>query len=221
MIENHLYYNREMKKSLQDKLFFINDWDIDNMPEEWIDIGCADGQVIKALSDLYEKFDKKGKFLGIDNDPEQEILFKTNFPNGHFYFDLMPAFVSTFVNKNLTKGVILSSVLHESPILLNKAIVTFNPDHIVIRDMALSKEHRHFGPRIERLVKARFGEGPNAEHELAESYFQLTVEDFEEAPTGYETVWFEHKPLPWLVDNVFPPIYKDIPTHMYAIYRKK
>ena len=47
------YYNKEMQKGMEDKLFFI-----ERLPQNqnymFVDFGCADGSMINALASIYK-----------------------------------------------------------------------------------------------------------------------------------------------------------------------
>lgn len=62
-IKNYETYNEEMHKSLKDKLFFLDK--IEGV-ENLVDFGCADGNLLKAVSDLKPEIN----LYGIDSDAQ-------------------------------------------------------------------------------------------------------------------------------------------------------
>lgn len=62
-IKNYETYNEEMHKSLKDKLFFLDK--IEGV-ESLVDYGCADGNLLKAVSDIKPEL----KLYGIDSDEQ-------------------------------------------------------------------------------------------------------------------------------------------------------
>ena len=116
---NLTYYNDCMKKSMSDKLFFI-----DHLPKNqdfaFVDFGCADGTMINFLTELYNGEERENVYIGYDISEEMISLAKTNY-HGPINFDV------TFTNKwdeviskleslgkiHWKKVLVLSSVIHE------------------------------------------------------------------------------------------------------------
>lgn len=122
-------YNSRMKKSLMDKIFFIDKVDA----EVFVDFGCADGSMIKMLSELFPNY----IYIGYDNKQEMIDLAKQNVANAHFYssYDEVLEHVNLLNHKK--SCLILSSVLHE--IDEKETFFEFlkfkNFDFVAIRDM--------------------------------------------------------------------------------------
>lgn len=144
-------YNDSMRKSLNDKLFFL-----EFLPEDdytFVDFGCADGSVISALSEQFP--DKTGinTYIGYDISKEMISMAKTNF-EGDPAEDVM--FTSDWrdvigrLSKTQNKKVlILSSVIHEvysygeAPKDIDQfwdRVLNSGFDYICIRDMMPSRD---------------------------------------------------------------------------------
>ena len=74
---NIKYYNKEMQKGMEDKLFFI-----DRLPQDqdyvFVDFGCADGTMINALTELYAD-NKDNHYVGYDISETMIDIAKTNY----------------------------------------------------------------------------------------------------------------------------------------------
>jgi len=151
---NIKYYNKEMQKGMEDKLFFLN-----KLPTKdkyvFVDFGCADGSMINALSSILEG--KFNKYIGYDISETMIDLAKTNY---HGPLDSYVVFTNQWnevkkeldnskIIPNMKSVLILSSVIHEvysyakdlSDIddFWNK-VLNSNFDYIVIRDMCPSED---------------------------------------------------------------------------------
>ena len=135
-ITNYEAYNEGMKKSLLDKIFFMDKIEARVI----VDYGCADGTLIHFLSGLFPEF----KYIGFDIDDEMLELARSKVPADRSRF----VFTSDWgeVIRHSASGVsaiILSSVIHEVYAYGTRKDVdnvwarvfggTF--DYIVIRDM--------------------------------------------------------------------------------------
>lgn len=137
-ISNYGVYNEGMKKSLLDKIFFIDKIEARVI----VDYGCADGTLIHFLSGLFPEF----KYIGFDIDPEmtkqaqKKFVDNTSFSAPLFTSDWGDVLAHT---KNETSAVILSSVIHEVYAYGTRKdvdnvwdrVFSGDFDHIVIRDM--------------------------------------------------------------------------------------
>lgn len=129
-------YNTEMKKSLLDKIFFIDKVDT----QVFVDFGCADGELIKFLYSLFPDFE----YIGYDINPEMIKLAQSNVSNVskniHFTSDWKEV-LDLISERKAT--LILNSVIHEvysySNLVDNeefwKRIFNGTFDYIVVRDM--------------------------------------------------------------------------------------
>ena len=146
------YYNKEMQKGMEDKLFFI-----ERLPKNqnyvFIDFGCADGSMINALASIY-KDNPNNVYVGYDISDEMIKLAKTNYNgpvNANVKFttnwdECRKNGSSVFVNRK--KVLILSSVIHEVYSYGTEETICEFWDHvrysgfdyIIIRDMCPAKD---------------------------------------------------------------------------------
>lgn len=116
---NLTYYNECMKKSMADKLFFI-----DHLPKNqnfaFVDFGCADGTMINFLTELYNGEENDNVYIGYDISDQMINIAKTNY-RGPVNADV--TFTTSWDNvvekmnfvgsTRYKKVLILSSVIHE------------------------------------------------------------------------------------------------------------
>lgn len=136
-------YDIEMRKSIRDKMFFIDHFDAD----VYVDYGCADGALFEFLSKVYP--DKE--FIGFDISEEQLYIARANFLGNRnvVFFSEWNSVKSVFYNtkkKGKKVALILNSIIHEvySYADDDSKIVEFwdrvtntGFDYISIRDMAV------------------------------------------------------------------------------------
>ena len=146
------YYNKEMQKGMEDKLFFLN-----KLPKNtdyiFVDFGCADGSMINALSSILEGH-HHNIYVGYDISETMIELAKTNYhgpTNAEVIFtndwkDVERNIQRIYCRKSV---LILSSVIHEvySYAKDGHDIETFwnrvlnaGFDYIVIRDMCPTED---------------------------------------------------------------------------------
>ncbi|MFW6007861.1 MAG: methyltransferase domain-containing protein [archaeon] len=135
-IEDINIYNEKMRRSVLDKMFFI-----DKIPENTIivDWGCADGSLLKEVI----KFFPNDNYIGYDIDNKMVELCKKNIPNINVTSDINQL-KNWLINKYKGKKVTinLSSILHELYSYRNAdeidkfwQLVFDVADIVVIRDM--------------------------------------------------------------------------------------
>ena len=144
-IKNLEKYNNGMRKSLIDKIFFV-----DKVPSEFslLDFGCADGTLIEFLSNIFPQ----NRYVGYDFDPKMiELANERNITSEvSFTSDFQHALSSMMQNGDepkTAKILNLSSIIHEVYSYSSYEEVedfwnnkVFSPrdskfDYIVIRDM--------------------------------------------------------------------------------------
>jgi hypothetical protein len=156
---NLTFYNEQMRKSMEDKLFFLK-----QLPAEdnyvFVDFGCADGTMLNILSDMLDSNPLKYSYIGYDISDTMINLAKANFHGDadtdiHYFTDWDD--VEKQLETYITHGtyheqkkyvLILSSVIHEVYSYSNmKQILEFwhhvtntNFDYIVVRDMCPTKD---------------------------------------------------------------------------------
>lgn len=156
---NLTFYNEQMRKSMEDKLFFLK-----HLPAEdnyvFVDFGCADGTMLNILSDMLEHNKYKYSYIGYDISDTMINLAKANFHGDadtdiHYFTDWenVEKQLKTYIAPNAYYApkkyvLILSSVIHEVYSYSNmKQILEFwhhvtntNFDYIVVRDMCPTKD---------------------------------------------------------------------------------
>jgi len=187
-------YNARMRKSLMDKIFFIDKVE----STVFIDFGCADASMIKMLNGLFPEY----SYIGYDNNPDMIIRAKENEPAAEYFSDwdiLLSHIDEKFPDKK--KCLILSSVLHEVEDKRDffEFLQFSHFDYVVIRDMYYSGNpsfipdsvldsvplniRDHYGVslrtenevRLQAIFKSYYPE--NIESELLEDYFSFGSSD--------------------------------------------
>lgn len=218
-------YNRNMRQSLQDKLFFVDKID----PDVIVDYGCADGSMIETLAKEYPDT----ALIGYDIDPKMvKQANAKNIPNTAFTTNWSA--IEETTSKLGTSVIILSSVIHEvyaystsdeTIVEFWKRVFTF--DYVVIRDMIPSEDadrpsdpedvakvretadpkylksfEEHWGSiddnlnLIHYLLKYKYIH--NWDREVEENYLPLTREELlQMIPSDYEIMYQEHYILPY------------------------
>ena len=140
MINDYNVYNKRMDKSFQDKLFFLDK--IKDNVEAIVDFGCADGALIRHLSELTNI-----KLVGYDSDYNMIDIAKskTNKDNCLFKEDFGEIIEEEIISQESLLNI--SSVIHEVYSYLDsKDIEIFwdmvfdsNFKYISIRDLCASE----------------------------------------------------------------------------------
>lgn len=136
-------YNASMKKSLIDKIFFMDKVDAD----VFVDFGCADGSLLKMAHSIFPNFE----YYGYDYNPEMIAKAAENC-NGlkNVYFANSLEDIRIICKQRQKEGkkicLIFSSVIHEvyhyGPKSVDefwKSIWDFGADFVAIREMAVSR----------------------------------------------------------------------------------
>lgn len=136
-IENYSVYNDRMRRSMWDKAFFM-----DKVPgtELLVDYGCADGSLIRFLSELFPSM----YFIGFDIDPAMVEAARKH-ETARAWFFTGPAEVSEQIRRlgvpSSAVAVNFSSVPHEvfhygaDPDAFRAFVSVVNPRYLVVRDM--------------------------------------------------------------------------------------
>lgn len=140
-IQNYSVYNEGMKKSLLDKIFFMDKIDARVI----VDYGCADGTLIHFLYTLFPEY----QYIGYDIDDEMLEQARSKFNHDDTVGSVM--FTSDWeevkrYSKSGVSAVLLSSVIHEvyaygtrrDVDVMWSRIFSDDFDYIVIRDMVPS-----------------------------------------------------------------------------------
>lgn len=176
--ENLQAYNQQMAKSLEDKLFFLN-----QLPREdgyaFVDFGCADGTLIDALyhilpsNNLFVGFDVSDQMIDLAKtkrtDSPNNVLFTTNWRDVQYAIDV----------KGKKKVLILSSVVHEvfSYAKSTKDIDTFwkrvletGFDYICVRDMMVPNDTRNTATPTDWINNLKWDAKNNIPRERREQF---------------------------------------------------
>lgn len=105
-IRNYSVYNEGMKKSLLDKIFFMDKIDANLI----VDYGCADGTLIHFLHSLFPEY----SYIGYDIDEKMLDEARSKFnKNDKVYFTSNWNEVEGLAKENENTAIVLSSVIHE------------------------------------------------------------------------------------------------------------
>lgn len=140
MINNYDVYNKRMDKSFQDKMFFLDK--IKDNVEAIVDFGCADGALIRHLSELTNT-----KLVGYDSDYNMINIAKskTNKDNCFFKEDFGEIIEEEIIPQESLLNI--SSVIHEVYSYLDSKdieifwnmVLDSNFKYISIRDLCASE----------------------------------------------------------------------------------
>jgi hypothetical protein len=173
------FYNKEMKKGMEDKLFFV-----DKLPKNqsycFVDFGCADGSMISALAEIYKNTNQNQyKFIGYDISETMIDLARTNY-SGPLYTSVK--FTTNWNEvksempflKNYKNVLILSSVIHEVYSYADenhtiddfwKKVLCSGFDYIIIRDMCPSDDINRTSDKSD-FMKISTNNHPDIKREL-------------------------------------------------------
>lgn len=227
LISNLQVYQEGMKKSLLDKLFFLDKIESNSI----VDFGCANGELIKFMNMLFPEY----TYIGYDISEEMINSAKTNIElTGNIYLTSDWNEVKSLLKGSVT--ILLSSVIHEiysySNLIENNKFwneIVFGGlfDYVVIRDM-MPKRSINRKSEINDIKKVRqkadkyhlldfennwgsIEENKNLIHflfkyryvenwsrEVLENYFPLYTEKFLELiPDNYTIDYYEEFVLPF------------------------
>ncbi|MBQ6545828.1 MAG: class I SAM-dependent methyltransferase [Lachnospiraceae bacterium] len=136
-IENYQVYNDRMRRSMWDKAFFMDKIAGTDMI---IDYGCADGSLVRFLSELFPAM----RFIGFDIDPVMIASANAQRGENTWFFSTMEEVIEQLARLNVTGdqcAVNFSSVFHEvfhygfDLSLIRHFLSAIAPQYIVVRDM--------------------------------------------------------------------------------------
>ncbi len=249
-ISNLAKYNAEMRKSMFDKLFFLDK--IEDV-ETIVDFGCANGDMINFMTELAPEY----QYIGYDINQNELNLARKNAAQAEFFSDWDWLIEEIDTNKS---ALILSSVIHEivsynsSTDIYNfwTRIRESNFKYVVIREMCPDLEYipsdkdRHAVTGIEPvdkildwqayygdfrygtsflhyLLKYRYDDTPvQWKRELNENYFPYTKDEYFYKLPYYQVEYSRHYTLPFIAQQVKKDfgINLTAKTHLQIIYRK-
>lgn len=249
-IINTKVYTEGMRKSLIDKVFFVDKVECKN----FVDFGCGDGSMIDFLAGMFPE----NNYYGYD---ENKDFIDSNIhimANEYFSSSWDDVFYKLDVRET---GIILSSVVHEVYSYKSKKeiedfwniVYNNNFGYVIFRDMMVSsnsdrpsdvndvlKIRRNYDPSmlsefesnwgsithnknlIHFLLKYRYKE--NWSREVEEDYLPIYYEKFLSlVPSEYDVLFLEHYSLPFLKTKAKSDFDIDIKdnTHIKMILKRK
>lgn len=249
-IKNMDVYNAGMRKSMLDKIWWLDK--IDDDVDVVLDYGCADG----ALLSMVHEMNRGMTLIGYDFNEDMIKLAENNLPDGFFFDNYAKANIFTPENHTV---LVVSSVFHEienySHDVMTEYERIFNNGYkyIAIRDMFVSEKsygisdqltvakvrqqfpyekiqefEAHMGSLnysenlLQFFLTYRYKE--NWDREVRENYFPHTIEEFlHKIPDWYEVVHFEHYTLPFVREQVWKDfgVQLNEPTHGKILLKLK
>lgn len=229
-INNMEVYNAGMRKSMLDKIWWIDK--IDDSVDSVMDYGCADGTLLSMVYDMNPGL----ALFGYDFNSDMIDLASDNVETGCFATDF--DVLNRLIPEKNKCVLIASSVFHEIENYSENVTEEYNRifntgyKYIAIRDMFISEKsfkisdkltvakvrqqfdydkiqefERYIGPidynqnLLQFFLTYRYKENWN--REVRENYFPHTIEEFlSKIPDHYEVVYFEHYVLPFVKEQV-------------------
>ncbi len=166
-ITDYHHYRTEMSKGMEDKLFFLDKIQFDNL----LDYGCADGQLIEYLS---SEFGSIPCYLGYDQDPKMIALANDKVIPQSFFFDDIDLMDPILDQIGGDTAVLCSSLIHEVYSYGDKDSVqefwnrlfSGKFKYIVIRDLVILEKTRRLNTSLKDLSLLR----DKADKELITSF---------------------------------------------------
>ena len=232
-IKNYDVYINGMRKSLKDKLFFMN---MTEAVDTLIDFGCADGELLKEVHQKFPQY----RLIGIDSD--RVMLERATNKVSNLLIIKQRGLPKLSIELAQNAILNMSSIINEIYTYSNKYEISdfwhnvFNTGYkyISIRDLMMGKKSYRFAQQLEieaikqkidkiqledfikqwgdiktesslihLLLKYRYKE--NWEREVKENYFPITVEEFLSIiPTNqYKIIYFDHYMLPFNKEQIW------------------
>lgn len=225
-------YNTAMRKSLIDKIFFL---DKVRDAKVFFDFGCADGSMLKLCRLIYPDH----IYIGYDNNPEMIVAAKKDNADGVLFTDHLEEAISSFAGEKDKTCLILSSMIHEVYTYGIRALDEFwkqvwamQCGYVAIRDMCVSDTaSRPADPlsvaRVRQLYDAdkiaewcgkwgaleenwslvhfflHYRYKENWVREVRENYLPVSKEKLlQQIPREYVPIFIEHFTLPFLREAV-------------------
>ncbi len=231
-IKDFSAYTSSMRKTLLDKIFFMDKIDA----TVFIDYGCADGSLIHFARTLFPEFEYYG--YDISEEMLEEARKKNDGMNNCFFSNWEE--LNKRINPEKKRAIILSSVIHEvysygttSDVSeFWKRVFGYGWDYIIIRDMVPSKTierssninditkiYRRADKQTLYDFETAFGSIENNKNlihyllkyrytqnwkrEVKENYIPINREELlSSLPENYEITFHEHFILPFLKTRV-------------------
>lgn len=250
-ISNLRIYTNRMRKSVLDKMFFIDK--VFDPFSNIVDFGCANGELIRALQALFGEY----RYIGYDISNEMLLAACENVPSAEFYSDwneVKADFTDSLLNISSTLHEVYSYGSQEEIETFWQRVFESGFKYIAIRDMMLSdteqmdadaeqcglvvknekyadklKDYETVWGKISTqhdlvhyLLKYKYTE--NWEREVRENYVPITVEQLLEIiPDSYEVTYLDHFTLPYVAWQLKIDFGIELttPTHIKLILRRK
>ena len=136
-MNNYNCYIYNLKKSMKEKLFFLEHIDLEN--SIIIDFGCADGTLIQEMNNILKN--KNVEFIGVEKDDYLRKLAESKELNNCSFVKKLKDATTKISNKNVV--MVCSSVLHECDLDEQEYVLHFAEvfcKYLVIRDMYFEYE---------------------------------------------------------------------------------
>lgn len=225
-IPNITSYNIEMRKSMIDKIVFMDKIDAQVI----VDFGSADGSTIKFMQMLFPEI----IYMGFDVSEEMNVLARLNVPGVEFFSDWakLVEYLDTLDGK---KAVVVNSLIHEvyaygSPAEVEefwRRIYDNRFDFVAIRDMCVGdsvtrksdplsviKVRKHYDPALLAQFERKWGSinenwplvhfllkyryRTNWAREVNENYLPISLEELIQLiPDNWEPIDYKHYVLPF------------------------
>lgn len=244
-IANITAYNANMRKTLQDKAFFLSQVEA----TLFVDVGCADGSLIEYMQALYPE----NTYIGYDISQRELELAKARLGKSVLLTNNWALVTDALKQHRGKTAIVCNSVIHEVYSYGNDtSIATFwdcilgaGADYIVVRDMCLSHtaNRQADSVSIARVRKAadtdmlqdfesRWGSiadnknlihfllkyryKQNWKREVAENYLPLSFTDILQKFQGYNIEFAEQFTLPFLRKTVLKDFGVDVQEPTHA-----
>lgn len=231
-IANLQVYTERMRKTLLDKVFFIDKIDA----QVFVDFGCADGTVLGFIQKIFPE----NTYIGYDINSEMVKSAQSTYPDITFTSNIKDVYMLLESRGNKKSCLILSSVIHEiysySSLEQIKEFYSFmysgSFDYIVVRDMmpniSINRESE-INDRVKLWSKAnweqlhefeqnfgsitsnrnlvhyllKYSYIENWKREVKENYFPITTQEFlSKIPTEYTVDYYNEFLLPYTKQKV-------------------
>lgn len=250
-IKNMDVYNAGMRKSMLDKIWWLDK--IDDDINTVMDYGCADGALLSMVHEMNPNlhmfgYDFNDNMIDLACDNVQDGVFASNYE-----------IISSLIPKKDEAILITSSVFHEIENYSNDVgreygrIFCNGYKYIAIRDMFVSEKSYGISDKL-TVAKVRqqfdykkiqefeshigsidynenllqffltYRYDANWDREVRENYFPHTIEQFlSKIPEHYEVVHFDHYILPFVREQVWKDFGVQLtdPTHGKILLRLK
>ena len=247
-IKDYAIYNYRMKKSLLDKMFFLDKFF--EPIETIVDFGCADGELIDEMNHLFPEY----RYIGYDIEEEMLKIAREKNEGIEFYDkweDIKVDFNKSLLNISSTIHEVYSYGTDEDVNVFWNNVFNSGFKYICIRDLMISENLtenvkdedieiiRNYNPKslkeyediwgsikdkknfVHYLLKYKYLE--NWSREVRENYFPITLEKLLALiPSNYRITYSDHYTLPYTAHQIKSDfgIKLDEKTHFKLILKR-